>query len=124
MTSNLGSDRIQSLTAEGAPDVEIEAAVREVLRGHFRPEFLNRIDDTIVFSPLGREQIGRIVDLQLARLKTRLADRGLSLELTDAALQAGRRRGLRPALRRPAAEARHPTADREPAGDEAARRRV
>ncbi|MEM7807979.1 MAG: ATP-dependent chaperone ClpB, partial [Planctomycetota bacterium] len=88
MTSNLGSDRIQSLTQEGAPDVEIEAAVREVLKGHFRPEFLNRIDDTIVFSPLGREQIGRIVDLQLARLKTRLADRGLSLELTDAALKA------------------------------------
>jgi ATP-dependent Clp protease ATP-binding subunit ClpB len=87
MTSNLGSDRIQSLTADGAPDVEIEAAVREVLKGHFRPEFLNRIDDTIVFSPLGREQIGRIVDLQLARLKTRLADRGLSLELTDAALK-------------------------------------
>jgi ATP-dependent Clp protease ATP-binding subunit ClpB len=87
MTSNLGSDRIQSLTGDGAPDVEIEAAVREVLRGHFRPEFLNRIDDTIVFHPLGREQIGRIVDLQLARLKTRLADRGLSLELTDAALK-------------------------------------
>ncbi len=87
MTSNLGSDRIQSLTAAGAPDVEIEAAVREVLKGHFRPEFLNRIDDTIVFSPLGRDQIGRIVDLQLARLKTRLADRGLSLELTDAALK-------------------------------------
>ncbi len=87
MTSNLGSDKIQSLTADGAPDVEIEAAVRDVLRGHFRPEFLNRIDDTIVFSPLGREQIGRIVDLQLARLKTRLADRGLSLELSDAALK-------------------------------------
>ncbi len=87
MTSNLGSDRIQQLTSEGAPDVEIEASVREVLRGHFRPEFLNRIDDTIVFHPLGREQIGRIVDLQLARLKTRLADRGLSLELTDAALK-------------------------------------
>ena len=87
MTSNLGSDRIQQLTAENAPDVEIEASVREVLKTAFRPEFLNRIDDTIVFHPLGREQIGRIVDIQLNRLRRRLADRGLSLELTDAALK-------------------------------------
>ena len=85
MTSNLGSDRIQLLTSEGAPEVEIEAAVRDVLRGHFRPEFLNRVDDTIVFHPLGREQLTHIVDLQLDRLRKRLADRDLSLELTDAA---------------------------------------
>ena len=87
MTSNLGSDRIQQLTSENAPDVEIEASVREVLKTAFRPEFLNRIDDTIVFHPLGREQIGRIVDIQLNRLRRRLADRGLSLELTDVALK-------------------------------------
>ena len=85
MTSNLGSDRIQTLTQEGAPEVEVEAAVRDVLRGHFRPEFLNRIDDTIVFHPLGRDQLTHVVDLQLDRLRKRLADRDLLLELTDAA---------------------------------------
>jgi ATP-dependent Clp protease ATP-binding subunit ClpB len=57
----------------------------ESLREHFRPEFLNRIDEVVVFQPLTREQLAEIVDLQLARLRARLADRGLSLELTDAA---------------------------------------
>jgi ATP-dependent Clp protease ATP-binding subunit ClpB len=57
----------------------------ESLREHFRPEFLNRIDEVVVFRPLTREELAEIVDLQLARLRTRLADRGLSLELTDAA---------------------------------------
>ena len=57
----------------------------EQLRDHFRPEFLNRIDETVVFEPLTREQLGEIVELQLARLRERLAERGLSLELTDAA---------------------------------------
>ena len=55
------------------------------LREHFRPEFLNRIDEVVVFEPLTREQIGDIVELQLARLRDRLAERGLALELTDAA---------------------------------------
>ena len=55
------------------------------LRDHFRPEFLNRIDEIVVFEPLTRDQLGDIVELQLARLRERLADRGLSLELTDAA---------------------------------------
>jgi ATP-dependent Clp protease ATP-binding subunit ClpB len=57
----------------------------EAMRDHFRPEFLNRIDELVVFSPLSREQLGEIVELQLARLRSRLADRGLQLELTDAA---------------------------------------
>src|SRR5690606_10609792 len=85
MTSNLGSDRIQTLTQQGAPEVEIEAAVRDVLKGHFRPEFLNRVDDIIVFHPLGREQLTHIVDIQLERLRKRLADRDLSLRLTEGA---------------------------------------
>ncbi|MEL7238873.1 MAG: AAA family ATPase, partial [Planctomycetota bacterium] len=85
MTSNLGSDRIQTLTQDGAPDVEIEAAVKQVLRGAFRPEFINRVDDVIVFHPLGREQLTHIVEIQLERLRKRLADRDLTLELTDAA---------------------------------------
>jgi ATP-dependent Clp protease ATP-binding subunit ClpB len=57
----------------------------EALREFFRPEFLNRIDEVVEFHPLSREQIGEIVDLQLRRLRERLADRGLSLDLTDEA---------------------------------------
>jgi ATP-dependent Clp protease ATP-binding subunit ClpB len=60
----------------------------EAMRDHFRPEFLNRIDEIVVFSPLSREQLGEIVELQLARLRSRLADRGLQLELSDAAKEA------------------------------------
>jgi ATP-dependent Clp protease ATP-binding subunit ClpB len=55
------------------------------MREHFRPEFLNRIDEIVEFKPLSREQLADIVDLQLARLRDRLAERGLALELTDAA---------------------------------------
>ena len=60
----------------------------EALREFFRPEFLNRIDEVVEFHPLSREQIGEIVELQLRRLRERLADRGLSLELTDEAKEA------------------------------------
>jgi len=60
----------------------------EALREHFRPEFLNRIDEIVEFKALTREQLGEIVDLQLARLRDRLADRGLAIELTDAAKEA------------------------------------
>src|SRR5262249_14979302 len=60
----------------------------EALRDHFRPEFLNRIDEIVEFRPLSREQLGEIVELQLGRLRERLAERGLSLELTDAAKEA------------------------------------
>jgi ATP-dependent Clp protease ATP-binding subunit ClpB len=60
----------------------------EQLREHFRPEFLNRIDEIVEFHPLSREQLGEIVELQLRRLRERLAERGLSLELTPAAKEA------------------------------------
>jgi ATP-dependent Clp protease ATP-binding subunit ClpB len=60
----------------------------ESLRDHFRPEFLNRIDEIVEFKPLTRDQLGEIVELQLERLRERLAERGLSLELTDAAKEA------------------------------------
>src|SRR5687767_5563990 len=85
MTSNLGSDRIQALTNEGANDWEIEAAVKELLKGQFRPEFLNRVDEMIVFHPLRKEQLTLIVEVQLENLRKRLAARGLKLDLTDAA---------------------------------------
>jgi ATP-dependent Clp protease ATP-binding subunit ClpB len=60
----------------------------EAMRERFRPEFLNRIDEIVEFAPLSREQLGEIVELQLEHLRARLADRGLELELTDAAKQA------------------------------------
>jgi ATP-dependent Clp protease ATP-binding subunit ClpB len=82
MTSNLGSNVIQELTAKKAEEWEIEAAVRDLLKGAFRPEFLNRIDETIIFHPLGREQLAKIVGVQLGHLRKRLKDRGMKLELT------------------------------------------
>ncbi len=87
MTSNLGGAHI----VEGGADADaaawavIERAVRNELRAHFRPEFLNRVDDIIVFRPLAREDIRRIVDLQLARLATLLGGRKLGLDVTPAA---------------------------------------
>jgi ATP-dependent Clp protease ATP-binding subunit ClpB len=85
MTSNTGSTQIQELGARGAEEWEIEAAVREMLRQQFRPEFLNRIDEIIVFHPLSREQLKRIVGVQLGHLGRRLQSRDLRLEISDAA---------------------------------------
>ncbi len=80
MTSNVGSDEIQRLA--GNPDA-IRTAVLEELKEHFRPEFLNRIDDTVIFQALSREHMDRIVEIQLGDLQSRLSERGLRLELGD-----------------------------------------
>ena len=85
MTSNIGSSEIQKMTGGEAQEWEVEAAVKELLKEHFRPEFLNRIDETIVFHPLGREQLTKIVDVQLQHLHKRLAQRQLKLQISDAA---------------------------------------
>jgi ATP-dependent Clp protease ATP-binding subunit ClpB len=85
MTSNIGSAEIQRLGAENAQEWEIEAAVKEMLKQHFRPEFLNRIDETIVFHPLQKEQLVKIVDVQLEHLRKRLAARHLTLNISDKA---------------------------------------
>ncbi|HQY88251.1 MAG TPA: AAA family ATPase, partial [Tepidisphaeraceae bacterium] len=98
MTSNIGSQQIMDLKAQGREDWEVEATVRDLLKQFFRPEFLNRIDETIVFHPLGKEQITRIVDVQLQHLRSRLADRGLSLEVKDAALTLIADEGYDPAF--------------------------
>jgi len=84
MTSNLGSQRIQELAGEDNY-ARMKGEVMEVVSQHFRPEFINRVDDVVVFHPLGREHIRRIVDIQLGYLHARLADRDMELELTDAA---------------------------------------
>ena len=85
MTSNLGSDRIQELAATQNYG-EIKTTVMEVVGQHFRPEFINRIDDAIVFRPLSKEQILAITKIQLERLQSRLVEREIELEFTDAAL--------------------------------------
>jgi ATP-dependent Clp protease ATP-binding subunit ClpB len=116
MTSNLGSQKIQQMTEQGADDWEIEAAVRDLIRhgpgvdvagkgltpdmesgklnahldvsmrgAFFRPELLNRIDEIAVFHQLKKDQLGAIADIQLGRLRQRLADRDMAVELTDAA---------------------------------------
>jgi ATP-dependent Clp protease ATP-binding subunit ClpB len=85
MTSNLGSHRIQEL-GPGADYEQMKSAVMEVVAQHFRPEFINRVDDVVVFHALGREQIRIIVDIQLAHLRRRLAERDMQLELSDAAV--------------------------------------
>ena len=88
MTSNIGSQAIQELTEKGAEDFEIEAQVRSQLKLHFRPELLNRIDETIIFHQLSRQQLREIVEIQLDELRARLADRQIKLDLTDAAKDA------------------------------------
>ena len=84
MTSNLGSNLIQEMAGEENYDA-MKNAIMDVVGSHFRPEFVNRIDDLVVFHPLGREHIRRIVDIQLTYLHERLADRDISIHLSDAA---------------------------------------
>ena len=90
MTSNLGSQRIQELATQDLPGPDnyaaMKAAVMEVVGDHFRPEFLNRIDDMVVFHPLNQAQIAEIVGLQLEYLKLRLLDRDIQLDLSAAAV--------------------------------------
>ncbi len=87
MTSNIGSQLIQQIAQEGGSEQEMKEAIEETLRTRFLPEFLNRIDETIVFHPLMREEVARIVDLQLARLEMQLAKRELRLHVTPPARQ-------------------------------------
>lgn len=86
MTSNLGSSQIlEGIDADGRLSESAKAAVQKLLKTQFRPEFLNRIDDTVLFTPLTKAQVRSIVDLLLERLRNRLKDKQLSLRLTDAA---------------------------------------
>jgi ATP-dependent Clp protease ATP-binding subunit ClpB len=93
MTSNLGSREIQA--AEG-DEKQVREAVLQELRLHFKPEFLNRIDDVVIFHQLSQEQIGEIIDVQLARLRETLHERGISLVLDDSARELIMREGYDP----------------------------
>src|SRR5690606_12263856 len=86
MTSNIGSQAIQEVTRAGGTVDEIREEVQAALRQHFLPEFLNRIDEIIIFHPLNKEEIRKIVQLQIARFRKQLEQIGLNLEVTEAAI--------------------------------------
>jgi ATP-dependent Clp protease ATP-binding subunit ClpB len=95
MTSNLGSQNIQEM-AERRPWADVREAAQAVLRDHFRPEFLNRVDEVIVFRPLTKDQLASIVDIQVERLRMRLAERKIELVLTPEARALLAERGWDP----------------------------
>ena len=95
MTSNIGSSYIVELSEENQRE-EMEERVMEALKGHFKPEFLNRVDDVMIFHQLGRDQIGHIAEIQLERVRQLLADRRLGLELSPAAMELLSDRGYDP----------------------------
>ncbi|MCH2186808.1 ATP-dependent chaperone ClpB [Myxococcota bacterium] len=95
MTSNIGSSYIVELSEESQRS-EMEERVMEALKGHFKPEFLNRVDDVMIFHQLGRDQIGNIAEIQLERVRSLLADRRLSLEVSPAAMTLLADRGYDP----------------------------
>ena len=96
MTSNIGSPQILEAQQRRASYDEVRSVVMAELREHFRPEFLNRVDETVVFHPLETEQLTKIVDIQLDRLRTRLAERRIVLAVTPAALRDLGERGYDP----------------------------
>ncbi|HEX4894573.1 MAG TPA: ATP-dependent chaperone ClpB, partial [Hyphomicrobiaceae bacterium] len=96
MTSNIGSEYLVSVK-EGGDMAQARELVLAEVRTRFRPEFLNRLDEIIVFHRLGRDQMGRIVDIQMQRLQRLLADRKISLELDDTARTWLANQGYEPA---------------------------
>lgn len=98
MTSNIASQQIQQLTEESGADWEIEAHVKDTLKQVFKPEFLNRIDEIIVFHMLGKEDLRKIVDIQLNYLAKRLDSRGIEIEFTDNAREQIMDEGYDPAF--------------------------
>jgi len=86
LTSNIGSQSILDLAGDPARHSEMEARVNEALRGHFRPEFLNRLDESIIFHSLKQEELRQIVELQIQRLAKRLEDKKLGLQVNADAL--------------------------------------
>jgi ATP-dependent Clp protease ATP-binding subunit ClpB len=97
MTSNIGSEYLlDGVTSDGEIRPEARAKVMAELRGHFRPEFLNRIDDIVLFKPLSMQNIERIVELQFDGLRRRLAERRITLELTEEARRLIAQRGFDP----------------------------
>ena len=85
MTSNIGSAYLtENISADGHITDAVKDTVEDEMKRHFRPEFINRIDDIVVFSPLTEGQIMKIIDMSMAQIQQRLADRNISVALTDA----------------------------------------
>ena len=97
MTSNLGSDVIQEMTAIEKSQHDIHDEVMSIIGKHFRPEFINRIDEIVMFDPLSREQIRDIADIQLTLLSKRLSEQGLTLVLDDRVMDKLSEAGFDPA---------------------------
>ena len=95
MTSNLGSQMIQDLAGEADYDT-MKKTVMDIVIQHFRPEFINRIDETVVFHPLGKEQIHAIATLQIERLQARLREKNLSLIVSEKVLDYLAKEGYDP----------------------------
>ncbi len=112
MTSNIGSQYIQDLRND---EEEMRRRVTEAMRQHFRPEFLNRVDDTVIFHPLDAEVLKQIVEIQVGLVQKRLADRKIEIELTEAAKELLGRGRVRHGLRRSAPQAGDPARCAEPA---------
>jgi ATP-dependent Clp protease ATP-binding subunit ClpB len=129
MTSNLGSESIQAMADDSSYD-EMKAVVMQKVAEYFRPEFINRVDDVVVFHPLGREHIRAIADIQIEQLRQRLLSQEMDLELTDAALdllgEAGFDPvyGARPLKRAIQTELENPLAQRILSGEYAAPDRI
>ena len=121
LTSNLGS---QFLADPSLDEKAKRDAVMGVVRGAFKPEFLNRLDEVVLFDALGTEELAKIVDINLGRLNARLADRRIGVQVTQAAQGLAGPDRLRPGLRRPAAAPADPDDDRGPAGPTRAGRDV
>jgi ATP-dependent Clp protease ATP-binding subunit ClpB len=97
MTSNIGAQHLlEGITADGEIEERARDRVLAEMRSHFRPEFLNRVDEIVLFKPLRREEIERIVDLLVEQLRQRLAERRIALEITPAAKAHVAERGYDP----------------------------
>ncbi len=96
MTSNIGSQVIQEIAREGGDEEEMREAVMDTLRTRFLPEFLNRVDEIMIFHPLGAGEIRKIVELQVARLRKQLEEKRIELDVTDAAIDAIANEGYDP----------------------------
>lgn len=118
LTSNLGS---QFLVEQSLGEEEKREKVMGVVNASFKPEFLNRLDDIVMFDPLSMEQLTSIVDLQIGSLQERMASRRLTLEVTDAPRSGWASPAMIPPTR-PAAAPAGPAGDRRPAGQGPARR--
>ena len=117
MTSNLGSQMIQQMAERATTTALIKLAVMAEVKTHFRPEFVNRIDEIVVFHALDEEHIASIAKIQLKALEARLAKLEIRLDGDRRGAEGGGGGRLRSGLRRAAAQARDPAADREPAGE-------